>query len=447
VALGLAGLAAEHGALSAQVAIGTGRVEEAAALAAAAVQAAEMTGRPEVACEALEVVGRVERPRSLLAARAAFERGVAIAEANGLVFWRLRALHELGTVDMFENGELDRLLQAKSLALDAGALVVVAMLDVQLAGGLWVRGEAGESIVAGRRAAEAGRRFRVEGIRRAGLCFVAVGHGPLSDPAGLEANAAALAAETADPALTASVWGDGWSVYALLTEDRKQAVRSIEIAAELGRSCPVPLPSPWWGLWPLLRALEGADVEEALTATEHSVPGGWNEMMFGYARAVTLGRRGQTAQADAAFAEVDDPVVAWQWWRQLGRRLVGEAALQDRWGEPAAWLQEAATFFDGFPAPAVASACRSMLRRAGASPPPTRSTRRVPSVLAARGVTSREAEVLRLVGEGMSNRDVGERLFLSHRTVEKHVENLARKLGVATRSQLVAYGASLDRTT
>jgi DNA-binding CsgD family transcriptional regulator len=68
-------------------------------------------------------------------------------------------------------------------------------------------------------------------------------------------------------------------------------------------------------------------------------------------------------------------------------------------------------------------------------------------VLAAHGVTGREAEVLRLVGEGMSNREVGERLFLSPRTVEKHVENLGRKLGVATRSQLVAYGASLDRTT
>jgi DNA-binding CsgD family transcriptional regulator len=243
------------------------------------------------------------------------------------------------------------------------------------------------------------------------------------------------------------VWGDGWSVYALLTEDRQRALRSIEIAAELGRAGVEPLPSPWWGLWPLLRAVQGGDVEEALAATERGVPDRWNEMMSGYARAVTLGRRGLTAQAAAAYAEADDADVPWQWWRQLGRRLVGEAALQDHWGEPAEWLREAAAFFDGFPAPAVSSACRSMLRRAGVAPTPARPAAHLPSVLAAHGVTGREAEVLRLVGEGMSNREVGERLFLSPRTVEKHVENLGRKLGVATRSQLVAYGASLHRTT
>jgi DNA-binding CsgD family transcriptional regulator/tetratricopeptide (TPR) repeat protein len=447
VAGGIPVLAAQHAALCAQVAVGTGRTEEAVRAAAAALQAAERTGQPEVACEALEVIGRVERLRSLPAARAAFERGAAIAEANGLVFWHLRALHELGTVDMFERGELDRLFQARSLALNAGALIVNAVLDVQLAGGLWLRGEAAECIAAGRRAADAGRRFRVEGIRRAGLCFVAIGHGPLIDPAGLEAGAAAQADETDDPGWTAAVWGDGWSVYALLTEDRQRAVRSIETAAELGCAGAVPLPSPWWGLWPLLRAVQGGDAEDALAATVRGVPDRWNDMMLGYARAVTLGRRGLTAQADAAYAAADEAHVPWQWWRQLGRRLIGEAALQDHWGEPIQWLREAATFFDGFPAPAVASACRSMLRRAGVAPTPARPAAHLPSVLAAHGVTGREAEVLRLVGEGMSNREVGERLFLSPRTVEKHVENLGRKLGVATRSQLVAYGASLHRTT
>src|SRR4051794_6478066 len=124
VAGGIAALAAQHAALCAQVAVGTGRTEEAVRAATAALQEAETTGQPEVVCEALEVIGRVERLRSLPAARAAFERGVAIAEANGLVFWHLRALHELGTVDMFEKGELDWLFEARSLALNAGALIV-----------------------------------------------------------------------------------------------------------------------------------------------------------------------------------------------------------------------------------------------------------------------------------------------------------------------------------
>jgi DNA-binding CsgD family transcriptional regulator len=247
------------------------------------------------------------------------------------------------------------------------------------------------------------------------------------------------------PELTASVWGDGWTVYALLTEDREQALRSIAKAAELGRAA-VPLPSPWWGLWPLLRAVAGTNVEEALRATGQVAPRRWNEMMLGYARAVAFGRGGQTAQAEAAFG-VDDGTMPWPWWRHLGRRLVAEAALQDGWGEPTRWLGEAAVFFDGFPAPAVASACRSMLRRACVSPPRAPGSRQVASVLAARGVTEREAEVLGLVGQGLSNTEVADRLFLSPRTVEKHVENLARKLGTGTRSQLVAYAGSVGRAT
>ena len=445
VAAGNGAFAAEHAALSAQVAIGTGRVEDAAALAGTALQAAEVSGRPEAACEALEVIGRVERLGSLTAARAAFQRSATLAETNGLAVWYLRALHELGTVDMFENARLDRLAYARERATESGALVMVAILDVQLAGGLWVRGEFAQSLDAGRRAAAAGRRFRIDGIHHIGLCFAAVGHGPLIDPIRLEAGAAALAAVSDAAALAASIWGDGWTVYALLTEDRARALRSIEQAAELGRAGDA-LPSPWWGLWPLLRAVAGTDADEAIAAATHVVPSGWSEMMIGYTRAVALGRRGQTARAEASFAR-DDATMPWPWWRHLGRRLVAEAALQDGWGEPITWLREAASFFDDFPAPAVASACRSMLRRAGASVPRARRTQQVAAVLAVRGVTERESEVLGLVGQGLSNAEVAERLFLSPRTVEKHVENLARKLGTGTRSQLVAYAASVDRTT
>ncbi len=53
-------------------------------------------------------------------------------------------------------------------------------------------------------------------------------------------------------------------------------------------------------------------------------------------------------------------------------------------------------------------------------------------------LTSREAEVLRLVADGLSDREIGARLFISHRTVERHVSNLLSKLGAARRSELVA---------
>ncbi|HEX5090576.1 MAG TPA: AAA family ATPase [Nocardioides sp.] len=53
-------------------------------------------------------------------------------------------------------------------------------------------------------------------------------------------------------------------------------------------------------------------------------------------------------------------------------------------------------------------------------------------------LTSREAEVLRLVADGLTDRAIGGRLFISHRTVERHVSNLLSKLDVDRRSELVA---------
>jgi DNA-binding CsgD family transcriptional regulator len=58
--------------------------------------------------------------------------------------------------------------------------------------------------------------------------------------------------------------------------------------------------------------------------------------------------------------------------------------------------------------------------------------------LEAGGLTSREAQVMRHVALGGSNRDVGARLGLSERTVQKHLERAFRKLGVATRSEAAA---------
>jgi DNA-binding NarL/FixJ family response regulator len=53
-------------------------------------------------------------------------------------------------------------------------------------------------------------------------------------------------------------------------------------------------------------------------------------------------------------------------------------------------------------------------------------------------VTGREHEVLELVAEGLGNRDLAERLGISTRTAQKHVENLFKKLGVHDRTELVA---------
>ena len=50
-------------------------------------------------------------------------------------------------------------------------------------------------------------------------------------------------------------------------------------------------------------------------------------------------------------------------------------------------------------------------------------------------LTAREAQILELVARGQSNRGVAETLFLSPRTVERHLANLYRKLRVHNRAE------------
>ncbi|MFC4115289.1 ATP-binding protein [Nonomuraea zeae] len=54
------------------------------------------------------------------------------------------------------------------------------------------------------------------------------------------------------------------------------------------------------------------------------------------------------------------------------------------------------------------------------------------------GLTAREIEVLRLVAEGLTNREIAERLFIAQKTVSVHVSNILGKLEVSTRTQAAA---------
>ena len=59
------------------------------------------------------------------------------------------------------------------------------------------------------------------------------------------------------------------------------------------------------------------------------------------------------------------------------------------------------------------------------------------------GLTPREHEILGLIAEGLSNREIGERLFVSENTVKTHSSRLFDKLGVSRRTQAVQKGRDL----
>jgi DNA-binding NarL/FixJ family response regulator len=54
-------------------------------------------------------------------------------------------------------------------------------------------------------------------------------------------------------------------------------------------------------------------------------------------------------------------------------------------------------------------------------------------------LTDRETDVLRLVAKGLTARQIAERLVLSHRTVENHVQSTLRKLQLHNRVELARY--------
>ena len=439
-------LAARLSTVAAQIAIGEARLGEAEALATRAAESAAATGQPEVLCEALEVAGRCARTRDLDEAEAIGRRAVGVAEDHGLALWRMRSTYQLGIVDLFRSGDVGLLERTREQAERLGAVATVAHLDLEIAAGLEFQGRWQPARRELQHCVETARVLALRTLEATAHVFLAILEAEGGGRRPMEAAITeALSLAGQDSEVVAAAWGDARAIASLAEEDRVRARRELDTAVGLYGARRTALPHLAVALRDVLVALEGGEPDPTArigATTTMCQPGGY----FAFADAVRLGRAGRVADATAAAASGDTLLGRAPWYRHLLHRLCAEAAMADRWGAPGTWLPEAAQFFDGTGNERLAAACRGLLRRAGvAVSRPTRRARRLAPTLREAGVTAREAEVLALVGEGLSNAEIAERLFLSVRTVEHHVSWLRRKLSLHSRAQMVAHAAALVR--
>jgi DNA-binding CsgD family transcriptional regulator len=157
-------------------------------------------------------------------------------------------------------------------------------------------------------------------------------------------------------------------------------------------------------------------------------PAEWLAINVRHARAVLADDEREAAARfeEALNADLD----RWPFWR--GRLLLAHG----RWlrrrrhvTDSRAPLREARDIFDAIGASNWGDHARSELRASG-----ERSRRRVPE--ARDQLTAQELQIAQLAATGLSNREIGQRLYLSHRTISTHLYRVFPKLGITSRGEL-----------
>ncbi|MGH9077029.1 MAG: ATP-binding protein [Acidimicrobiales bacterium] len=383
---------------------------------------------PAVRCHAYEIVGRSHRSLDLGAARTAFESALVTAEAADLPLWRLRAMHELGTIDLFDHSGVDRLLQARRAAEQMGAISTAAILDLQLSAAFTCHWDLASCDAHASSALVIAERLGLDRVRAKALAMLTGSASMRPDLSETERlSALTVAAAPDDPMLEGFCWGMRGMARLLGGDDEGAMAPYARGMAILGR-LPHAEPAALRALWPLVlaarrdrRAQPAIDELRRLGVLAFRV----NRAMIGYAEAILAGRRGDWRRAGELTALADTGWTNGEAWADLARLLAAPSAASDGWAEVGPWLAGAADGFAERGLGTLSRRCRDLLAPASTNP------------WSAAGISAREADVLRLVAEGLTNKEIAARLYLSPRTVEKHVESLLRKGGARSRIELV----------
>jgi DNA-binding CsgD family transcriptional regulator len=145
-----------------------------------------------------------------------------------------------------------------------------------------------------------------------------------------------------------------------------------------------------------------------------------------------------TGDAQALFADAFDAgLAAWPLHRARLQLAYGMwLRRRQQAGDSRAPLRAARDTFDALGAAPWAQRARDELRASG-------ERSRQPAPLALDLLAPQELQIARLVAEGLSNREIGQQLYLSHRTVSNHLYRIFPKLGITSRVELGAVvGAS-----
>jgi DNA-binding CsgD family transcriptional regulator len=427
---------------------GPDRLRKAEALARRSAEAAEQAGRPDVASRAWQLLGAISRGRDPGEGTACLERARTIAVQHGLQIEEIRALIRLGNDDALRDGSLDRLWQVRQMASQAGAVTSRYQAEVSIALYSILRGDFGYAEELIDQVLEDTKRLKLLETTRYALVLQAILAAHCGRRRDMDAALAELREWTGDlPMHTPRVHGLARAWCALLEEKRAKAVeeQTLALAAE-DESPTVYHLTGRYGLSLLLRALDGS-LDQAEYEATTAVPAsqmGWDRQFALFAGAVLAGRAGRHGQAAELAAQAIEAGAQYATGRRVGLRLACEAAIADGWGSPVEWLRDCEEYFHCCGVPAVSGACRALMRQAGAQPGQHRRGRsNIPRPLRERGVTVREHEILQLLSERLSNREIADLLHLSPRTVEKHVASLITKTGQPGRLALGELGAQL----